>query len=76
MDKSSGWYYVGDGKLRFRDDYGWTEYYMDTSDPRAQTWPPPAPKTLLQQLRDEERTASAKVPRRRAVLRGRRSGSV
>lgn len=53
-DKPAGWYYVGDGTLRYRDDYGWTDYYMDTKDPRAQAWPPPQPKTMLQQLREEE----------------------
>ena len=58
-DKSAGWYYIGDGTLRYRDDYGWTEYYMDTKDPRAQDWPPPKPKTLLQQLREDEAIAAA-----------------
>ena len=58
-DKPAGWYYVGDGTLRYRDDYGWTEYYMDTKDPRAQDWPPPKPKTLLQQLREDEATRAA-----------------
>ena len=53
-DKTAGWYYVGDGKLRYRDDSGWTDFYMDTSDPRTRDWPPPAPTTLLRQLQDEE----------------------
>lgn len=57
--KSAGWYYVGDGKLRYRDDYDWTEFYMDTSDPRTRDWPPPAPRTLLQELREEDRVWSA-----------------
>ena len=57
-DKPAGWYYIGDGTLRYRDDYGWTEYYMDTKDPRAQDWPPPQPKTLLQQLREDEAARS------------------
>ncbi|GAA2018543.1 hypothetical protein GCM10009740_03000 [Terrabacter terrae] len=64
-DKPAGWYYVSDGKLRYRDDYGWTDYYMDTSDPRARDWPPPEPKTLLQQLRSEgDAWASPPNPRR------------
>lgn len=58
-DKPAGWYYVGDGTLRYRDDYGWTEYYMDTKDPRARDWPPPMPRTMLQQLREEEAARSA-----------------
>ena len=58
-EKPAGWYYIGDGTLRYRDDYGWTEYYMDTKDPRAQDWPPPKPKTMLQQLREDEAARSA-----------------
>ena len=58
-EKPAGWYYVGDGTLRYRDDYGWTEYYMDTKDPRAQDWPPPKPKTMLQQLREDEAARSS-----------------
>ena len=64
-DKPEGWYYVGDGKLRYRDHYGWTDYYMDTSDPRAREWPPPAPKALVQQLDSgEDAWASPPSPRR------------
>ena len=62
-EKPAGWYYIGDGKLRYRDDYGWTEFYMETKDPRAQRWPPPTPKTMLQQVREDEakREAEAKA---------------
>jgi hypothetical protein len=66
-DKEAGWYYVGDGKLRYRDDYGWTEFYMDTADPRARDWPPPQPKTLLQQLREDEARRTAISPPRRVL---------
>jgi hypothetical protein len=58
-DKPAGWYYVGKGKLRYRDDYGWTEFYMDATDPRAQRGTPPTPKTMLQQVREEEAKRSA-----------------
>ena len=69
-EKPAGWYYVGDGKLRYRDDYGWTEFYMDTTDPRAQSWPPPTPRTMLQQVRDEEaRRSVQESSRRRGFLR-------
>ncbi len=53
-EKPAGWYYVGDGQLRYRDDYGWTDFVMDTNDPRALNWPPPTPRTMLQQVRDHE----------------------
>lgn len=43
MEKPAGWYYVGDGKLRYRDDNGWTDYFMPTTDPLAAKWPPPPP---------------------------------
>ena len=62
-DKPEGWYYVGDGKLRYRDDYGWTDFYMDTSDPRAAQWPPPAPATMLHELREEMRHATVRTRR-------------
>ncbi|MGW5240249.1 hypothetical protein ACWEOW_15065 [Monashia sp. NPDC004114] len=63
-EKPAGWYYVGDGKLRYRDDYGWTEFYMDTTDPRAEKWPPPTPKTMLQQVREDEAKRSAEAAAR------------
>ena len=71
-EKPAGWYYVGDGKLRYRDDYGWTAFYMDTTDPRAQSWPPPAPRTMLQQVRDEEAARSKQATSRRGIFRSRR----
>src|SRR5690349_17218008 len=76
-DKPAGWYYVGDGKLRYRDDYGWTDHYMDTSDPRAGEWPPPSPTTLLNQASEERAVGrAATLPRARrgsALFRRRRS---
>lgn len=46
-----GWYYVGQGQLRYRDEVGWTAYEMDTRDVRAAEWPPPTPSEMLQELR-------------------------
>ncbi|WP_404391243.1 hypothetical protein [Humibacillus xanthopallidus] len=71
-EKPAGWYYVGDGKLRYRDDYGWTEFYMDTTDPRAQSWPPPTPRTMLQQVRDDEEARSKQATSRRGIFGSRR----
>jgi hypothetical protein len=65
-EKPAGWYYVGDGKLRYRDDYGWTEFYLDANDPQARSWPPPKPRTMLQQVLDSEvgrRNANGGKPR-------------
>ena len=74
-EKPAGWYYIGDGKLRYRDDYGWTEFYMETKDPRAQKWPPPTPKTMLQQVReDEAKRSAAEAQTRSRGLFGRRRG--
>jgi hypothetical protein len=64
-DKPAGWYYAGDGKLRYRDDDGWTEFYMEMSDPRARDWPPPTPQSLLRKLREEEVARSAAPGTRR-----------
>ena len=74
-EKPAGWYYVGGGRLRYRDDYGWTEYYLATTDPRAQSWPPPTPTTMLQQVREEERARAALQQKRRGFF-GRRRRTV
>lgn len=65
-DKPAGWYYVGDGKLRYRDDYGWTDFYMDTTDPRTMDWPPPTP-LLIPQLQDEQGQRAEPIARRSAL---------
>ena len=70
-EKPAGWYYIGDGKLRYRDDYGWTEFYMETKDPRAKKGPPPTPKTMLQQVREEEAQRSAETKGQSGGLFGR-----
>ena len=67
-EKPAGWYYVGVGKLRYRDEYGWTDYYLATTDPRAQSWPPPTPMTMLQQVREEERARATLQQKRRGFL--------
>lgn len=66
MEKDvAGWFYVGDGKLRYRDEHGWTEFYLDTTDRLAQDWPPPAPLTMVREVLDDEaRRAAAASPRR------------
>lgn len=72
-DKPAGWYYVGDGKLRYRDDHGWTEFRMSTTDPRAAKWPPPDPEALLRKLEAEEAPRLQVPPRKfRLFGRGRR----
>ena len=38
-----GWYYVGEGQLRYHDEHGWTDHYVDTNDIRGLDWPPPRP---------------------------------
>ncbi|XGX79503.1 hypothetical protein LQK93_02316 [Terrabacter sp. BE26] len=69
-DKPAGWYYVGDGKLRHRDNHGWTDFYMETADPRTLDWPPPDPKTLLGVVREE---GSREAARRKGFGRSRRA---
>ena len=66
-DKEAGWYYIGDGTLRYRDDYGWTDFYKDSDYPRAKNWPPPKPKTLIQQFREDEARRTAIAPPRRVL---------
>jgi hypothetical protein len=77
-EKPAGWYYIGDGQLRYRDEYGWTEFVMDTNDPRARDWPPPTPRTMLQQVRDAEaaRESQHRKTRRRFGWKSRRDGAV
>jgi len=59
-----GWYYVGDGKLRYRDEFGWTSEEMDTRDDRAAEWPPPSPEQLQVSLQGGQ--AQRVPPGRRA----------
>jgi hypothetical protein len=68
-EKPAGWYYIGDGRLRYRDDYGWTEFYLSTKDARAQKWPPPTPKTMLDQVREAEVARASVVNDRRGLHR-------
>ena len=42
-----GWYYVGKGQLRYRDEHGWTDHYVDANDIRGLDWPPPRPGEFL-----------------------------
>ncbi|MHA3835640.1 hypothetical protein ACXR8F_07945 [Terrabacter sp. AAH1] len=49
-----GWYYVGKGQLRYRDEAGWTAYEMDTRDVRASEWPPATPAEMVQELRNSD----------------------
>jgi hypothetical protein len=44
---------------------------METKDPRAQKWPPPTPKTMLQQVREEEAKRSAEAAQGRTSWFGR-----
>lgn len=55
-----GWYYVGGGQLRYRDEAGWTAYEMDTRDVRAAEWPPATPAEMLQELRASGPTRSSR----------------
>ena len=41
--KPPGWYYVGEIRLRYLDEDGWTDHYVDTDDIRGLDWPPPCP---------------------------------
>ena len=43
MHQQSGWLYVGDGWLRYRDADGWTDQYLSAELVRGSDWPPPAP---------------------------------
>lgn len=43
MHQQSGWLYVGDGWLRYRDADGWTDQYLPAELVRGSDWPPPAP---------------------------------
>ncbi len=50
MHKQTGWLYVGDGWLRYRDADGWTDQYLSAELVRGSDWPPPAPATRSQDL--------------------------
>jgi len=71
-----GWYYVGEGRLRYRDEHGWTAFEMDTQDGRAAEWPPATPDEMLAELRAQDAEQSVRIRRPRGVykLLGRISG--
>jgi hypothetical protein len=68
--KEPGWYYVGGGQLRYHDEFGWTEFEMDTHDDRALDWPPPAPSTILRSMRAEEDPHAVAAAPRGGFVRG------
>jgi hypothetical protein len=74
-DKPAAWYYVGEGRLRYRDDYGWTEFYLDASEQAGMSWPPPAPGEVLRELEIAEASQTSEAMRlaRKRSLFGRRS---
>ncbi|MGN6753515.1 MAG: hypothetical protein ACTHJJ_13310 [Intrasporangium sp.] len=43
MNNKSGWFYVGEGLLRYRDEGGWTEHFLEAESVRGFDGPPPPP---------------------------------
>lgn len=42
-DNGRGWFYVGDGWLRYRDEHGWSGHYVSADSVRGFDGPPPGP---------------------------------
>lgn len=61
MTKRPGWYYTTDGRLRYHDDLGWTEYYMEFDEVRALDGSPPPPMTMLDQVKARETQVAARI---------------
>lgn len=61
-EQQPGWFYVGNGQLRYKDGTGWTDQYQDLDGPKraSEAEPPASPDVPAQ--------AVAKVPR----VRGKR----
>ena len=55
----------------YRDDNGWTEFFLDTTEPRAQSWPPPAPGPCSSRSATRKRRGP-EAGRRRGIFRSRR----
>jgi hypothetical protein len=51
--RTSGWYYVGNGQLRFMDDDGWTEQYRNIDNP-PRAVPPAEPGPISAAPADRE----------------------
>ena len=43
MNDKAGWFYVGNGLLRYRDEAGWTEHFLEAESVRGFDGPPPPP---------------------------------
>lgn len=69
MGKRPGWYYTQDGRLRYHDERGWTEYYLSFDEIRNIDGQPPPPMTMLDQVRARQSEESALRPRRQAWWR-------
>jgi hypothetical protein len=83
MNDRPGWFYVGDGLLRYRDEGGWTEHFLEAELVRGLDGPPPPPAVALETRIAEVGAANSLesgrgigVPERsrRLIRRGRQRG--
>jgi len=74
MGKRPGWYYTQEGRLRYHDEDGWTEYYLSFDEIRNQDGQPPPPMTMLDQVRAQEAQRGATLRPRRTRRLWRRLG--
>lgn len=63
MAKRPGWYYTAEGRLRYHDENGWTEYYLDFDQVRNLEGPPPPPTTMLDEVLARQARLAASKPK-------------
>lgn len=83
MNDKSGWFYVGNGLLRYRDESGWTEHFLEAESVRGFDGPPPPPavsdearidEVLADPSLDVGREVGLRTRARRLARRGRQRG--
>ena len=71
MNDKAGWFYVGDGLLRYRDEGGWTEHLLEAESVRGLDGPPPPPVDSRETRTDEGEASSSLKARRGVGVRAR-----
>lgn len=60
--KTTGWFYVGEGLLRYRDERGRSGHYLEAESVRGTDGSPPAPPAFTYESGFDEAAVAASQP--------------